>query len=78
MVYVLTSQINLSKHYVGFTKDLEKRLAAHNAKKSEFSRKYSPWTLENWTTFTDERKARQYERYLKSGSGHAFFRKHLI
>jgi predicted GIY-YIG superfamily endonuclease len=63
---------------VGFTKDLQKRLATHNAGRSKFSQKYAPWKLENWTTFTNASKARRYERYLKSGSGYAFFKKYLI
>lgn len=78
IVYILTSQKVPSKHYVGFTKDLRKRPEAHNAKKSKFSKKYAPWELENWTTFVNESKAGRFERYLKSGSGFAFLKKHLI
>ncbi len=30
-VYILTSELNESKHYTGLTDDLEKRLKAHNS-----------------------------------------------
>ncbi|MFH1359703.1 MAG: GIY-YIG nuclease family protein [Candidatus Omnitrophota bacterium] len=78
IVYIITSLKDPSKHYVGFTKDLDRRLIAHNARKSLFSRKYSPWKIESYITFTDERKAIAFEKYLKKGSGHAFLTKHLI
>ena len=77
-VYIIKSLKNPNKSYIGFTKDLKKRLESHNAQKSLFSRKYAPWELESCIEFKSEEKARSFERYLKSGSGHAFFRKHLI
>ncbi len=77
-VYILKSLKDTNKSYVGFTKDLKRRLEAHNAQKSLFSRKYAPWELESCIEFKSEEKARKFERYLKSGSGHAFFKKHLV
>lgn len=77
-VYVIRSLTDTNKFYVVFTQDVKKRLEAHNAKKSLFSRKYAPWELESCIEFKSEEKARRFERYLKSGSGHAFFRKYLI
>ena len=78
IVYILTSQQNPTKHYVGFTTDLNKRLQAHNAKKSTFSKKYAPWEIECYIVFKHEDRARDFEKYLKKGSGHAFFRKYLV
>jgi predicted GIY-YIG superfamily endonuclease len=77
-VYVIKSLKVSNKYYVGFTKDLQDRLKSHNAGQSLFSRKYSPWELDSYVCFTSEVKARFFERYLKSGSGHAFFRKYLV
>ncbi len=77
-VYIIKSQKNPSKHYVGLTRNLDKRLQAHNAGKSTFSRKYAPWVLECHIVFNDEIKARNFESYLKKGSGHAFLRKHFV
>ena len=78
IVYILKSQKDITKNYVGFTKDLGKRLLAHNAGRSLFSKRYAPWSAECFITFTNEVKARAFERYLKKGSGHAFLRKHLV
>jgi len=78
IVYIIKSTLNPNKHYAGFTKNLEKRLAAHNAGKSLFSQKYAPWSLECFITFQNEHKAKDFERYLKRGSGYAFFKKHLV
>ena len=78
IVYILRCQKIPAKHYVGFTKDLMKRLEAHNALKSSFSKKYSPWEVETYITFKNEVKARVFEKYLKHGSGHAFLKKNLI
>ena len=78
IVYILKSLNTPAKHYVGFTTDLPKRLETHNAGKSLFSRRYAPWEIECFITFKNEKKAREFERYFKKGSGYAFFRKHLI
>ncbi len=78
IVYILKSQKYHLKNYVGFTKDLNQRLAAHNSGQSVFSRKYAPWEVASFITFKEEKKARDFERYLKKGSGHAFLKKHLI
>jgi putative endonuclease len=37
----------------------------------------APWRLVTYVAFSDEQKAESFERYLKSGSGHAFVRKRL-
>jgi hypothetical protein len=39
--------------------------------------KYRPWTVDGVIEFADERRAVAFERYLKSGSGVAFARRHL-
>jgi putative endonuclease len=45
--------------------------------KSSHTAKYKPWRLVTYIAFADKPKAEAFERYLKSGSGHAFARKHL-
>jgi predicted GIY-YIG superfamily endonuclease len=76
-VYLLQSESVSGQRYVGFTSDLRQRLADHNAGKSPYTSKYAPWKLVTYLAFSDERKAETFERYLKSGSGHAFARKRL-
>ncbi len=76
-VYLLQSDAVVGQRYVGVTSDLKQRLADHNAGKSPHTSKYIPWKLVTYIAFSDERKAETFERYLKSGSGHAFARKRL-
>jgi putative endonuclease len=76
-VYLLQSESVIDQRYVGATSDLKRRLADHNAGKSPHTSKYAPWKLVAYVAFSDEQKAETFERYLKSGSGHAFARKRL-
>ncbi len=76
-VYLLQSESSVDERYVGVTSDLKQRLADHNAGRSPHTSKYAPWVLVTYIAFTDQRKAESFERYLKSGSGHAFARKRL-
>jgi putative endonuclease len=76
-VYLLQSKTFEAQRYVGITGDLKRRLAEHNAGKSSHTSKYTPWKLVTYVAFSDARKAKNFERYLKSGSGHAFARKRL-
>jgi predicted GIY-YIG superfamily endonuclease len=59
------------------TTNLKQRLAMHNAGQSTFASKYIPWKLVTYIAFSDERKAETFERYPKTGSGHAFAKKRL-
>ena len=76
-VYLLQSETSLDRRYVGVTSDLKRRLAEHNAGKSLHTSNYSPWRLVTYIAFSNRQKAETFERYLKSGSGHAFARKRL-
>jgi putative endonuclease len=74
-VYLLESESFAAERYIGVTSKL--RLGEHNAGKSPHTSKYVPWKLVAHIAFSDDRKAETFERYLKSGSGHAFARKRL-
>lgn len=76
-VYLLQSQSHPDQRYIGFTADLKQRLATHNAGRSIYTAKYRPWELEAYFAFKTERRAREFEHYLKSGSGKAFANKRL-
>jgi predicted GIY-YIG superfamily endonuclease len=71
-VYLLRSIKFPDQTYIGLTSDVQKRLAAHNAGQSSHTSKYAPWNLVAFMGFEDERKAADFEIYLKSGSGRAF------
>jgi predicted GIY-YIG superfamily endonuclease len=76
-VYLLESEAVKGQRYIGVTNDLERRLAEHNAGKSAHTSKFRPWRIVTHVAFSDENKAALFERYLKSGSGHAFANKRL-
>ena len=76
-VYLLRSKTNIKKTYIGRTTDLSRRLATHNEGGSPYTSKYMPWELVAVLSVPSEQKAIELERYLKSGSGHAFARRHL-
>ena len=76
-VYLLQSDVAGGQRYVGVTSNLKQRLAHHNAGNSSHTSKYLPWKLVTYVAFSDKRKAELFERYLKSGSGHAFAKKRL-
>lgn len=76
-VYLLRSESIVDKRYVGITSDLKARIAAHNAGKSPHTSKFIPWRLVTYIAFSDQQKAEAFERYLKSGSGHAFANRRL-
>jgi predicted GIY-YIG superfamily endonuclease len=76
-VYLLQSLSHPNQRYVGCTRDLRARLKKHNARASSHTSKHVPWRLVTYIAFTDEARAASFERYLKSGSGHAFANRHL-
>jgi predicted GIY-YIG superfamily endonuclease len=76
-VYLLNSETFPNERYVGVTCDLKSRLTEHNAGHSRHTAKFMPWRLVTYIAFHDRPKAEAFERYLKSGSGHAFANKRL-
>lgn len=77
-VYILRSIRRPKETYVGFTEDLRKRVAVHNAGGSPHTSKFAPWKLEFYAAFSDKYCGLAFERYLKSYSGVAFARKRLL
>jgi len=78
IVYILISSKFHDRIHIGLTEDIAQRVDEHNASKSFCSRKYGPWDLVAYITFSQKKKASGFERYLKPGSGFAFLKKHLI
>jgi putative endonuclease len=76
-VYVLKNSEVPPRYYTGVTSNVEIRLADHNARHNTHTAKYAPWTIDLVIEFTDERRALAFEKYLKSGSGVAFAKRHL-
>lgn len=76
-VYVLESLTNPSRHDTGISSDVPGRLSWHNAGLSPHSAKHRPWKLLVSIEFTDIDYAVRFEKYLKSGSGRAFAKRHF-
>ena len=77
-VYLLRSETHPDQTYIGSTADLRKRLAEHNAGKSIHTNKFKPWALKAYVALPEKYLAENFERYLKSGSGRAFAKSHLL
>ena len=76
-IYVLQSLSLPNKFYTGITSDVEERITEHNSGKVPHSSKFRPWKLNVTVTFEDKERAHAFERYLKSGSGREFARRHF-
>ncbi len=75
--YILQSIQNPSQTYIGFTSNLQNRLSYHNSGKSLHTSRNKPWQLKFYCAFDEKEKAICFEKYLKSGSGRAFAKKHF-
>jgi len=76
-VYILKNRERPPRYYTGLTSDTRRRLAEHNQGSCAHTAQYGPWSIDVVIEFDDERRAVALERYLKSGSGVAFAKRHL-
>ena len=74
---MLKSTVDGTRYHVGSTVDVATRVAAHNAGVCAHTRKYRRWQIHVRIEFPDEDHARAFERFLKSGSGRAFAKRHF-
>jgi len=77
-VYVLRSETRQRSVYVGLTGDFNRRLKEHNSDKSRYTSGGQPWKPVVVIRFESDRRAEEFETYLKSGSGRAFAGRHLL
>ena len=75
--YIIESVSHPGERYTGHTVDLRERLSDHNDRKCSHTAKFVPWRLRFQAAFESLEQARHFERYLKSGSGHAFANRHI-
>jgi predicted GIY-YIG superfamily endonuclease len=73
---VYTIQCNDGTRYVGKSSNLNNRLQRHASGHVSYTSSRLPVKLNVFTSFDDEWKATEFEKYLKSGSGRAFAKKH--
>ena len=77
IVYILKNTDNPPRFYTGVSADLKARLEAHNAGRCSHTAQHRPWAVDVIVKFADETRALKFEKYLKSGSGVEFARRHL-
>ena len=78
MYYVYILKCANDQLYTGCTNDLKDRIKRHKNKHISATAKKLPLKLISYTAFSDKYKAFNFEKYLKSGSGRAFLKKHFL
>ena len=76
-VYIIRSISHPEERYIGTTDDLDDRLARHNRGGYKHTTHHRPWQLDVVTGFADRARAAAFERYLKTGSGFSFAKRHF-
>ena len=76
-VSVLRSKADPTRYYTGLTSHVAARLNAHNAGRCPHTATGRPWEVDVVIEFPDESRAVEFERYLKSGSGVSFAKRHF-
>jgi predicted GIY-YIG superfamily endonuclease len=76
-VYVLRNTETSPRDYVGVTEEVARRLTDHNEGRCSHTAKHRPWRKHVVIEFSTEGAAITFERYLKSGSGRAFAKRHF-
>lgn len=76
-VYILLSP---KSHifYFGSTNDLKTRFKLHNFGQVRSTKPHIPWKLIWYAGFSTKKEARDFELYLKTGSGKAFAYKRFV
>ncbi len=75
-VYILKCTDNRS--YVGCTNNFNDRILRHETGRVPSTASRLPVKVVIQIAFDDKYKAFEFEKYLKSGSGRAFMKRHLI
>jgi putative endonuclease len=76
-VYVLRSDRDANRHYVGVTSGVDNRLDWHNQGPCGHTVRFRRWSLVVVVEFPTEQQAVRFEKYLKSGSGRGFANRHF-
>ena len=76
-MYIHRSDADPARHYVGIATDVDERLEWHNGGPCGHTTSHRPWSVVVSLEFPDEEAARRFEKYLKSGSGRAFMKRHF-
>ncbi|MFH1968634.1 MAG: GIY-YIG nuclease family protein [bacterium] len=64
-------------YYVGCTNDLRDRINRHKKGQVDATKDRLPIELDFYVAFNNQYKAFEFEKYIKSGSGRAFIKRHF-
>lgn len=78
MNYVYILICSDSKTYIGCTDDLKDRIARHQKGHVPATKNRLPIKLISYFAFSNKYTAFNFEKYLKSGSGRSFLKKHKV
>lgn len=78
MYYVYILICSDGKPYIGCTNDLRDRIKRHNTGEISTTKTRLPVRLIAYFAFSNKYTAFNFEKYLKSGSGRAFIKKHIF
>jgi predicted GIY-YIG superfamily endonuclease len=76
--YVYILKCNNDKPYIGCTDNLKERIDRHQKGHVPATKELRPVKLINYFAFSNKYTSFNFEKYLKSGSGRAFMKKHSI
>lgn len=75
--YVYILRCKDERFYIGCTDNLKERITRHNKGNVPATKNRLPVKLISYFAFSDKYTAFNFEKYLKSGSGRAFMKKHF-
>ena len=75
-VYILESKSD-GKLCIGYTGDLRRRFAQHNAGNSKSTKSRSPFGLIYYEAYENKKDAQTKEKFLKTGWGRAYLKRNL-
>lgn len=78
MYYVYILRLIDGSIYIGYSTNLKQRIQEHQWGLVESTKNLRPIKLIFYSAFESKNKAAEFEKYLKTGSGFAFRKKHLI
>jgi len=77
MHYIYILECKNNRPYIGCTDNLKNRLEKHEKGYVPATKNIRPIKLNCYFAISDKYKAFEFEKYLKSGSGRAFIKRHF-
>jgi putative endonuclease len=71
IMYILYSK-SIDRYYIGYTKDIDRRLSEHNRMKHKYTDAGIPWSLVYSETYNTKKDAMSREKFIKSQKSKQF------